>query len=223
MLVLLAEDEGDLAELTIDFLATADIECDYAFNGEMALNLIAQQSYDVLVLDVTMPKVDGFAVCQQLKMLGDSTPIIFLTARDNLDDKLTGFALGADDYLTKPFELEELVARIKVLAKKNIPRSHTFQLNNLYIDFNQQQVKRAEQTLTLSKTQWQLLTLLAQNSPNVVSKIAIEDAIWPQQQPSKAMYKTLIFRLRNLIDLAGEQPLIQTIRGSGIALRACDE
>jgi len=223
MLVLLAEDEGDLAELTIDFLATADIECDYAFNGEMALNLIAQQSYDVLVLDVTMPKVDGFAVCQQLKMLGDSTPIIFLTARDNLDDKLTGFALGADDYLTKPFELEELVARIKVLAKKNIPRSHTFQLNNLYIDFNQQQVKRAEQTLTLSKTQWQLLTLLAQNSPNVVSKITIEDAIWPQQQPSKAMYKTLIFRLRNLIDLAGEQPLIQTIRGSGIALRACDE
>ena len=104
MLILLAEDERDLAELTIDYLASENIECDYASDGAMAVNLIANNHYEVIVLDVNMPKLDGFKVCQKLKNQGNTTPIIFLTARDNLQDKLKGFALGADDYLSKPFD-----------------------------------------------------------------------------------------------------------------------
>ena len=126
MLILLVEDEADLAELTIDFLATVDIECDYAFDGINALSLLDKNQYEVIVLDVTMPRLDGFAVCEQLRRSGITTPILFLTARDSLTDKLTGFSLGADDYLTKPFELEELAARIQVLASRGAkPVSYT--------------------------------------------------------------------------------------------------
>ncbi|MBL4911374.1 MAG: response regulator transcription factor [Alteromonadaceae bacterium] len=222
MLILLAEDESDLAELTIDYLASENIDCDYAFDGIMAMNLIEKNNYKVIVLDVNMPKLDGFKVCQKLKAQGNNTPIIFLTARDNLQDKLNGFDLGADDYLSKPFDLAELVARIQVLAKRQISVQTSFQLETLYVDFQQRLITRSQRRLSLSKTQWQLLNLLVKHSPNVVEKITIEDEIWPEQHPSKAMFKTLLFRLRNLIDHDGETPLIHTVRGAGVALRVDD-
>ncbi|PCI62182.1 MAG: two-component system response regulator [Gammaproteobacteria bacterium] len=219
MLILLAEDERDLAELTIDYLASENIECDYASDGAMAVNLIANNHYEVIVLDVNMPKLDGFKVCQKLKNQGNTTPIIFLTARDNLQDKLKGFALGADDYLSKPFDLEELTARIKVLAKRKVNMPTSFQLDTLSVDFKQCLISRSQRRLSLSKTQWQLLNLLVKHSPNVVDKITIEDEIWPDQQPSKAMLKTLLFRLRKLLDFDGETTLLHTVRGTGVALR----
>lgn len=222
MLILFAEDEPDLAELTIDYLQTEYIECDYASNGVMALNLLSQQQYEVIVLDITMPKLDGFSVCQRLKTLGIDTPVIFLTARDNLDDKLLGFELGGDDYLTKPFELAELAARIKVLAKRKVVTSQQFSLDSLVINYPEHQVSRGARNITLSATQWQLLILLAKSSPNVVSKMTIENEIWPQQDVNKDMYKTLIFRLRNLIDGVNDKPLVRTIRGAGIALKPQD-
>lgn len=221
MLILLVEDEADLAELTIDFLATIDIECDYAFDGINALSLLEKHQYEVIVLDVTMPRLDGFAVCEQLRRSGITTPILFLTARDSLTDKLTGFSLGADDYLTKPFELEELAARIQVLAARGAkPLKNTnFALDNLTINYQQRCVVRADRAIAMSPTQWQLLTLLAKHSPNVVDKTTIENEVWPDQEPSKDMLKTLVFKLRSLIDNDQETPLIHTIRGAGIALR----
>ena len=221
MLILLVEDESDLAELTIDFLETLNIECDYAFDGANALTLIEKNHYDVIVLDVNMPRMDGFAVCEKVRSLGNSTPIIFLTAHDSLADKLNGFSLGADDYLTKPFELEELAVRIKVLAKREtkaaIPK--LFSLNTLTIDYQQRSVSRSDRLIALSPTQWQLLLLLAKNSPNIVDRITIEDEIWPDQTPTKDMLKTLIFRLRNLVDNADEPKLVHTVRGAGISLK----
>lgn len=221
MLILLVEDEADLAELTIDFLATVDIECDYAFDGINALSLLDKNQYQMIVLDVTMPRLDGFAVCEKLRASGITTPILFLTARDSLADKLTGFSLGADDYLTKPFELEELAARIQVLAARGAKASTNtnFELDNLTINYQQHSVVRADKAIAMSPTQWQLLTLLAKHSPNIVDKITIESEMWPDQEPSKDMFKTLIFRLRSLIDNDQETPLIHTIRGAGIALR----
>lgn len=221
MLILLVEDEADLAELTIDFLATVDIECDYAFDGINALSLLKKNQYEVIVLDVTMPRLDGFAVCEQLRRSGITTPILFLTARDSLTDKLTGFSLGADDYLTKPFELEELAARIQVLASRGVKTSKNtnFALDNLTINYQQRCVVRADRAIATSPRQWQLLTLLAKHSPNIVDKITIENEVWPDQDPSKDMLKTLVFRLRSLIDNEQETPLIHTIRGAGIALR----
>lgn len=218
MLILFAEDETDLAELTIDFLETEHIECDYAFDGANALNLLEKNHYDVVVLDVSMPKINGFAVCEKMKQLNVFTPVIFLTARDTLADKLTGFELGAEDYLTKPFELAELAARIKVLAKRKTHDMPTFILNTLQVNLAQRIATRNDAILSLSESQWTLLTLLIKFSPNVVSKTMIEDEVWPEQQPTKDMFKTLVFRLRSIIDQKGTEPLIHTIRGSGIAL-----
>ena len=221
MLILLVEDESDLAELTIDFLETLNIECDYAFDGANALTLIEKNHYDVIVLDVNMPRMDGFSVCEKVRSLGNSTPIIFLTAHDSLADKLNGFSLGADDYLTKPFELEELAVRIQVLAKRETKTTipELFTLNTLSIDYQQRSVSRSGRLIALSPTQWQLLILLAKNSPNIVDRITIEDKIWPDQTPTKDMLKTLIFRLRNLVDNADEPKLVHTIRGAGISLK----
>jgi len=221
MLILFAEDESDLAELIIDYLESEGIECDYAFDGVNALNLLEKNQYDVIVLDVTMPRLDGFAVCEKIKALGISTPIIFLTALDSLTDKLNGFDLGADDYLTKPFELEELTARIKVLGNRqgNSTHGNDFHLNSLSINYQQRSVTRAGRLLALSPSQWQLLVLLAKNSPNIIDRIAIENEIWPDQTPSKDMLKTLIFRLRSLVDNGNEVTLIHTIRGAGVVLR----
>jgi len=218
MLILFAEDEPDLAELTIDFLATEDIECDYAFDGEIALNLLRENNYDVIVLDITMPRLDGLSVCKKIKEAGITTPIIFLTARDALEDKLAGFDLGAEDYLTKPFELEELTARIKVLAKRKQPQSDNFSCDTLTVNFQQRKATRAGRLLSLSQTQWQLLRLLMINSPNIVSRVAIEDELWPNQDPSKDVLKTLVFRLRNIIDNENDLPLLHTVRGAGIVL-----
>lgn len=222
-LILLAEDQQDLAQLTIDYLDCEDIDCDYAHNGVMALNLVSQNHYDVIVLDVMMPKLDGFAVCRELKAQGHTTPIIFLTAKDTLDDKLAGFELGAEDYLTKPFELPELVARVKVLANRKVKTPAVFQLDSLTIDTNQRRATRSGVELTLSPSLWLLLTTLAQNSPNVVDRISLENILWPDTLPTKDMLKTLVFRLRGIVDRADEPPLVQTIRGAGIALRASND
>jgi len=221
MLILLVEDESDLAALTIDFLALAGIECDYAFDGIIALQLLERNKYDAVVLDVSMPRMNGFMVCETIRTLGINTPIIFLTAHDNLADKLNGFTLGANDYLTKPFELEELAARIKVHAKlENITlKTEKFTLNTLVIDYQQRIASRSERLLALSPTQWQLLTYLAKNSPNIINRITIENEIWPDQMPSKDMLKTLVFRLRSLVDNTTDIKLIHTIRGAGIALK----
>jgi two-component system, OmpR family, response regulator len=219
MLILYAEDESDLAQLTIDYLDCENIECDYAYDGVMAMNLLAKQHYDVIVLDINMPRLDGFSVCQKLKSSGDNTPVIFLTARDDLSDKLAGFALGADDYLTKPFEVDELVARIKVLAQRKTIKNNVFQIDSLIIDFTARSVSRADRVLALTPNQWSLLTLLAQQSPAVVARLSLENSIWPEQIPSKDMLKTLVFRLRTLIDGEHDKALIHTIRGVGIALK----
>jgi len=220
MLVLLAEDEADLAELTIDYLEDEGIECDYAADGKMAINLLETTRYDVIVLDVNMPRADGFTVCSWLKEQLIDTPVIFLTARDGIDDKLIGFEVGADDYLTKPFELDELVARLKVLARRKNEAKRIFQLDDLIIDYAAHVVTRNHKEIYLQPAQWQLLCLLAKHSPNVVSKLDIEKHIWPEQDVNKDMLKTLIFRLRSAIDCEGNHALIHTIRGAGLALRA---
>ncbi|MFT5757065.1 MAG: DNA-binding response OmpR family regulator [Alteromonadaceae bacterium] len=221
MLILLVEDETDLAELTIDFLETVNIECDYAFDGVNALRLLDKNEYDVIVLDVSMPRLNGFSVCEKVRSSGNLTPIIFLTAHDNLSDKLNGFSLGADDYLTKPFELDELAARIQVIGKRaiKIPLARLFTLDTLSINYQQRSVSRSGRLILLSPSQWKLLVLLAKHSPNIVDRITIENEIWPDQLPSKDMLKMLSFRLRSLVDSTDEPKLVHTVRGAGMSLK----
>lgn len=219
MNILLAEDEQDLAELTIDYLEVEGITCDYAANGQQALNLVENHEYDVLVLDVNMPKLDGFALCQSLKQQNVQTPVIFVTARDALEDKLTGFELGADDYLTKPFELDELVARLKVLSARKTVVTNRFELDDLQLDFSAKVATRGGKHLNLSINQWTVLETLAKVSPNAISRTQLEDAIWPDSEPSKDQLKMLLFRLRQLVDCNDSTPLIHTQRGIGVSLK----
>ena len=219
MLILLVEDEKELAELVLDYLEEEDIEGDYASDGAMAWSLLQANQYDAIVLDVSMPRMDGFSLATKLKEARIATPVIFVTAKDTLQDKLTGFELGAQDYMTKPFELAELVARLRVLASRVQAQSKHFQLDTLSVDFDAREVSRSDRSLSLSASQWQLLELLARHSPKLVTKDGILQAVWPGQDASSDRYKNLLSRLRSQIDIQGEKPLLHTYRGVGVALK----
>ncbi|MGF1715351.1 response regulator transcription factor [Photobacterium chitinilyticum] len=223
MQMLLVEDDMDLAELIIEYLNAEAIECDIAYNGSMALNLLEENAYQVIVSDVMMPKMDGFTLLENLRSMHIQTPCLMLTARNTLEDKLIGFEKGADDYLVKPFELAELTARIKVLAHRTQPPSSKIKISDLVLDLRERQAYRAGQLLALSAAEWQLLEILVKHSPAVVSKIDIEDHIWGGEAPSKDALKMLIYRLRKVVDSPEVSPLITTVRGRGVMIAAPED
>ncbi|WP_028865831.1 response regulator transcription factor [Psychromonas aquimarina] len=223
MQILLVEDNMDLAELIIEYLQAEAIDCDIAYNGSMALNLLESNSYQVIVSDVMMPKMDGFSFLDKLRGGGSHTPCMLLTARDKLQDKLTGFEKGADDYLVKPFELAELTARIKVLAHRTLPSADKINIAGLEIDLTAQQACRAGQQLILSAAEWRLLELLVKHSPSIVAKVDIENYVWGSEAPSGDALKMLIYRLRKIVDLPNLSPLITTVRGRGVMIAAPQE
>ena len=218
MLVLLLEDEITLAQLVVEYLAEENIECDHTSNGQQALQLIINNEHDVIVLDINVPGINGLQVCEQVRAQGVNTPIIMLTARDALSDKLAGFKCGADDYLVKPFAMEELVARIQVLAHRR-QRSSVIQVGDLEVIIDEKKVQRNGVVVHLSPDEWRLILLLARKSPSIVNKIDLEDAIWPQGAPSTDAFKMLVYRLRKNIETNEDSPLLHTIRGVGLALR----
>ena len=142
--VLLIEDDRDLAETLLQLMEFGGMVPDYASNGVAGLNLAQQNRYDVLVIDIGLPKMDGLTLCEQLRKDGCQTPILFLTARGSIDDKLAGFASGADDYLAKPFDNRELLARITVLSGRRSSQSTTIKVADLELDTDAHQVSRGE-------------------------------------------------------------------------------
>ena len=151
-LVLLVEDDIDLATTIIDYLQLEDIVCDHAANGAACLQLMNENQYDVLLLDVNMPRMDGLTVCKTLRGQGVETAILMLTARDTLEDKLAGFQSGSDDYMVKPFEMLELVARIQVLSKRRSGQSMLLTIDELKVNFSEKTAKRAQRDMQLSPT-----------------------------------------------------------------------
>ncbi len=218
MLVLLLEDELALAQLVVEYLEEENIECDHALNGPQALQLINEHEFDVLVLDINMQGLNGLQVCEQVRKQGINIPIIMLTARDGLQDKLDGFDSGADDYLVKPFAMEELVARIHVLSLRR-QRSDIIKIADLSLQLDQKKIQRNGLDIHLSPDEWRLIVLLARKSPAVVNKLILEDEIWPEGAPSQDAFKMLVYRLRKAIEIEGYKPLLQTVRGVGLALR----
>ncbi len=223
MLALLVEDDLDLAALVIEYLESESIECDIAYNGAMGLELIRQNKYDVIMLDIMMPRMDGLTLCATIRQQGVSTPCLMLTARDTLDDKLAGFERGADDYLVKPFDLPELVARLQALSRRHANPADRLQVADLSLNTKTRQASRNHRTLSLSPIEWQLLEYLMRQSPKVVPRQQLEALIWPDEPPSKDALKTQIYRLRQIVDGKHETPLLHTLRGAGIALRQEDE
>lgn len=219
MLVLLAEDNRDLAASVLDYLEMQGFECDYAERGDHALQLVRENTYDVLVLDVMMPGMDGLSLCQTLRQNGYHQPVIMLTARDTLEDKLAGFEAGADDYLVKPFDLPELAARIRAISKRKSSAVAKLQVADLEIDLDDHRVSRAGQTIELSPACWKILVALMQASPKVLSRRELENVLWKDSPPDSEALKSHIYTLRKLVDKPFDEPLIHTLRGIGVTLR----
>ncbi|SDJ33823.1 DNA-binding response regulator, OmpR family, contains REC and winged-helix (wHTH) domain [Ferrimonas sediminum] len=222
MLVLLVEDNCLLAKNIVHFLELNGIDCDYASTLHQGGELLFQCHYDALILDLNLPDGDGVQACQQWKAQCLPTPIIMLTARGNLNDRLKGFEVGADDYLVKPFALPELVARLRVIAERR-PAPKVLKLGDLEIDFGSHQAWRQQQPLALSKTGWQILSLLARRSPETVEREEIERMLWPDTPPDSDSLRSHLHLLRKVVDKPFDSKLIHTLRGVGLCLKVSQD
>ena len=222
MRVLIVDDNRELASSLSDFLEEFGYTIDFAYNGQACLSLVTENEYDVIVLDVSMPGLDGLQTCQFLRTgLHTSVPVIFLTARDTLQDKVAGFNVGGDDYLVKPFAAEELHCRIKALVSRGSRKDIGVQvIGELEIDHNLNQVKRQGQIISLTGNQLGLLKALAKVSPEPVSRGTLEQAMWQDGVPDSEPLRTQIYRLRSALDKNFEYSLIETVYGKGYRLVA---
>ncbi len=220
MNILLVEDDLDLAATVVDFFELESTTCDHAANGVAGLNLIQQNDYDAIILDINMPKMNGLSVCASMRQEGIDTPVLMLTARDTLEDKLEGFASGTDDYLVKPFELKELLARVNALAKRRSGQVEKFHIADLAVDTRLKQAVRNGETLKLSPTGYKILEALARRSPAPVSREKLMNAVWGDNIPDSNSLKVHLYNLRKLVDQDNNKALIQTIGSQGFALRS---
>lgn len=221
--VLLVEDDIDLANGIIDFLALKYIECDYASTGKIGLNLSLSHEFDLIILDINLPQISGFTICNKIREQGIDTPVLMLTAKDTLEDKLTGFDSGTDDYLIKPFDIQELLARIKALGKRRSTQVKKLVLGDFAMDLSLKTATRAGKPIILGNIGWIILETLLRESPNVVTKAELEQAIWYGEPPSSNTLKVHMFRLRDKVDNPFGYPLIHTVPGYGFAMRVENE
>lgn len=220
-LILLVEDHHALAATVGEFLELHGMVVDYASNCNAAKQLLRQNAYHCVVLDLNLPDGSGYEICHDIRQnLGLSIPVIMLTARDTLDDKLEGFEVGADDYLVKPFELKELVARINAhirRARGQVGHAHLV-VGDLVLDMHKNRVTRAGIQIELPKIQFKLLSLLMRQAPQVVSRQMMELELWGDEMPDSDALRSHIYNLRKAIDKPFESKLIHTISGVGIKL-----
>lgn len=225
--ILVVDDEPSITELLSTALTFVGFDVHAVGSGRDALATSAAYAPSLIVLDVMLPDLDGFEVCRRLRSNGDAVPVIFLTARDEHDDKLRGFTYGGDDYVIKPFSLEELLARIRAVLRrsgsgKERP-SYRLTYADLELDEERLQVTRAGEVIHLSPTEFRLLRYLMMNAERVLSKYQILDYVWQYDfDGDVSVVETYISYLRKKID--GHAPrLIQTVRGFGYALRVAPE
>ncbi len=221
MRVLLAEDERDMNKIITKKLLSENYSVDSCFDGEMALEYIESAEYDVIILDIMMPKLDGFGVISKMRENKISTPVIFLTARDSVQDRVRGLDLGANDYLIKPFSFEELMARIRVMTRVNSGKlTNILTVSDLSMDINSHIVTRGDSEITLSAKEYAILKYMMHNEGIVLSREKIENHVWNFDYMGGTNVVDVYIRyLRKKIDCNSEKKLIHTIRGSGYVLR----
>lgn len=221
MRVLLAEDQPKMADHIRLGLSAEGYAVDVATDGDEALWLASENPYDALVLDVMMPARDGFSVVRQLRHKQINTPVIFLTARADVEDRVRGLDAGADDYLTKPFSISELLARLRALLRRQRPQAtNVMRLADLELDLVAHEARRGGARIELTRREFALLEFLFSASPKPVSKTAIVEHVWDQHFDSETnVVNVYIKLLRRKIDRPEWKPLIHTVRGVGFALR----
>ena len=220
--VLLAEDDRAVREALVRALELEGYRVRAAPHGVAALEAHDLAPADVLVVDVMMPVLDGLSVCRHLRRRGDRTPVLLLTARAEVSDRVAGLDAGADDYLPKPFALEELLARLRALLRRAAPDGSDglLRVADLQIDLAARRVHRGEREIELTKTEFELLTLLARNAGIVLDHATIYDRIWGYDfGPESKALAVYIGYLRRKTEEGGEPRLIHTVRGFGYTLR----
>lgn len=220
MRILVIEDNRDILANILDYLELKGFTVDCAQDGLSGMHLALTQPYDLIVLDIMLPGMDGYQLCQKLRQeANNNTPIIMLTARDALDDRLKGLHAGADDYLVKPFALSELVARIEaVLRRSSGANKRVLEVADLRYNLETLEVSRAGQPLKLNPIGLKLLATLMQRSPAVVRREALEEALWGDDIPDSDSLRSHIHQLRQSIDKPFATTLLHTVHGVGFRL-----
>ncbi|TQV89561.1 response regulator transcription factor [Aliikangiella coralliicola] len=226
MKLLLIEDHANLAQNIFEYFEPKGYLLDWARNGLHGMELAKNQPYDLIILDVVMPKLDGFSVCNKIRNeLALDTPIIFLTAKSQLVDKVTGLDLGGDDYLVKPFQLRELESRVKSVIRRyqKTESQSSLVIEDLTIDKDTRQVLRGNQALTLPPIAYKILCLLAANRHRITTFREIEDHIWGEDVPESSSLRTHVHTLRTAVDKPFKTALIHTVPRVGLKIGRDDK
>jgi DNA-binding response OmpR family regulator len=217
MNILLIEDNRDLASNLFDYFEARGHTLDLAGDGIPGLHFASTNSYDVLVLDVMLPSMDGLTMCRCLREAGKHTPILMLTARDSLEDKIAGLEAGADDYVVKPFSMREVEARLLALVRRSKLRegNQLLQVGDLSFNTDTLKIQRGQRAVVLPPIALKLLELLMRQSPRVLSREEVERAIWGDAPPDSDALRAHMHILRHAIDAKNDKPLLKTLRGIG--------
>jgi two-component system OmpR family response regulator len=222
MKALLVEDDVTIAEFILRGLKEAGFTVDHAADGESGLRLATSGQYDVAVIDRMLPKLDGLAVIQEIRRRTVATPILILSARHTVDDRVTGLEAGGDDYLIKPFAFTELLARVQALIRRasSMPASTTLTVGDLALDLRTRTATRGGQEIDLRPREFALLEFLMRNAGRVVSKTMILSHVWDYNfDPRTNVVDVLVHRLREKIDRGFDRKMIHTVRGIGYVIK----
>ncbi len=221
MRILFAEDEKSLNKIITKQLKAAGYSVDSCFDGGEAYDLITMTDYDAAIFDVMMPVMNGFELVKKIRAKGIDVPVLFLTARDSIEDRVTGLDIGADDYLVKPFSFDELSARLRVMTRKKYgKKTGVITIDDLFIDTASMHVERAGKNIPLSAKEYELLRYLAMNKGVVLSRGKIEDHIWNYDYEGGTNVVDVYIRyLRKKIDDGFDKKLIHTVRGAGYVIK----
>ena len=222
MRLLVIEDDNKIAEFVCKGFREAGFAVDHADDGVDGLHLLLTEEYDAAIVDLMLPGIDGIRILKKARDTGKKTPVIVLSAKRELDDRIKGLECGADDYLTKPFSFTELLARVNALLRRaaSIAEPTALSVGNLTVDLLSRTVHRGEEPLDLQPKEFALLRFLLQNRGKVVSKVAILEHIWDYQfDPQTNVVDVLVSRLRKKVDRDHDTKLIHTLRGVGYVLK----
>jgi DNA-binding response OmpR family regulator len=222
MRVLVVEDEPAIAAFLVRGLTEHGYAVDHAADGAAALDLLQSATFDTVVLDILLPKVDGLAVCRRMRERGDRTPVLMLTARDTVDDRVRGLDTGADDYLVKPFAFAELMARVRALSRREPAAANpVLRIDGLQLDTTTRRAERDGRRIELTTKEYALLEYLMRNPDRVLTRTMIGDRLWNYDTVTTAnVIDVYIGHLRRKIDDAHDAKLIHTVRGAGYKIAA---
>lgn len=221
MRILIAEDEKALNRILVKQFAKLGYSVDSCYDGESVFDFLAGAEYDAVVMDVMMPKKDGFSVLKEMRAAKNQTPVIFLTAKTEISDRVFGLDLGANDYLIKPFSFEELAARVRMITRDSKGNStNVFTVADLTVDVKSREVKRAGRKIDLSAREYSILETLIRNAGTVMTREKIESSVWNYDYEGGTNVIDVYIRyLRKKIDDGFDKKLIHTVRGAGYILK----